>query len=133
MPNRTIRSRSGDGDYEPLVVTNDPLAKVLQHALKNSIFVQDVHCFLKQYGGDQHRVLAEHIWVYYEAQRAWDAERVVQKRGHATSEPEDFLRICERLDSWALMVVLIGDGQKIQTDATSATASSAGFARHRDV
>ncbi len=92
---------------------NGPLVKVLQHALKNSIFVQDVHGFLKDYGGSTSKIPHEHIWVYDEAQRAWDAERVSTKRGHATSEPEDFLRLAERMNSWALMVALIGEGQEI--------------------
>jgi len=92
---------------------NGPLVKVLQHALKNSIFVQDVHGFLKDYGGLTAKIPHEHIWVYDEAQRAWDAERVNEKRGHATSEPEDFLKLAERMNSWALMVALIGEGQEI--------------------
>jgi DUF2075 family protein len=92
---------------------NRPLVEVLQHALKSSIFVQHVHGFLKQYGGKKSTKPREHIWVYDEAQRAWDAERVNEKRGHATSEPEDFLRLAERMDSWALMVALIGKGQEI--------------------
>jgi len=92
---------------------NGPLVKVLQHALKYKIFVQDVHGFLKEYGGDTAKIPHEHIWVYDEAQRAWDAERVNEKRGHATSEPEDFLRLAERMNSWALMVALIGEGQEI--------------------
>jgi hypothetical protein len=29
------------------------------------------------------------------------------------SEPEDFLKLSERMDSWALMVALIGEGQEI--------------------
>jgi len=92
---------------------NGPLVKVLQHALKNSIFVQDVHGFLKDYGGSTAKVPHEHIWVYDEAQRAWDADRVNEKRGHAISEPEDFLKLAERMNSWALMVALIGEGQEI--------------------
>lgn len=92
---------------------NGPLVKVLQHALKNSIFVQDVHGFLKAYGGATTKIPHEHIWVYDEAQRAWDAERVNEKRGHPTSEPEDFLTLAERMNSWALMVALIGEGQEI--------------------
>ena len=92
---------------------NGPLVKVLQHALKYKIFVQDVHGFLKEYGGETAKIPHEHIWVYDEAQRAWDAERVSEKRGHATSEPEDFLRLAERMNSWVLMVALIGEGQEI--------------------
>jgi hypothetical protein len=92
---------------------NGPLVKVLQHVLRSSVFVQDVHGFLKQYGGDKVQRPMEHIWVYDEAQRAWDSERAQQMRGHLTSEPEDFLRIGERMESWAMMVGLIGQGQEI--------------------
>jgi DUF2075 family protein len=92
---------------------NGPLVRVLQYALKSSVFVQDVHGFLKQYGGNQQRRPEERIWVYDEAQRAWDADQVQQKRGHYASEPEDFLRIGERMGSWAMMVGLIGEGQEI--------------------
>lgn len=95
-----------------LLSGNGPLVDVLQYALKSRVFVQDVHGFLKQYGGVGDRLPAEHIWVYDEAQRAWDAERVRLKRGHGYSEPEDFLRIGAR-KGWALMVGLIGEGQKI--------------------
>jgi hypothetical protein len=28
-------------------------------------------------------------------------------------EPEDFLKLAERMNSWALMVALIGEGQEI--------------------
>ncbi len=92
---------------------NMPLVKVLQHALKSPVFVQDVHGFLKQYSGTTSNIPHEHIWVYDEAQRAWDADRVMQKRNHFTSEPEDFLRLAERMNSWGVMVALIGEGQEI--------------------
>ncbi|GHO78438.1 hypothetical protein KSD_62090 [Ktedonobacter sp. SOSP1-85] len=92
---------------------NGPLVKVLQHALKSSVFVQDVHGFLKRYGGTQKWLPEEHIWVYDEAQRAWDAKRVQEKRGHRASEPEDFLRLAEKMNSWTLMIGLIGEGQEI--------------------
>ncbi len=92
---------------------NGPLVEVLQYALQSKVFVQDVHGFLKQYGGTSARMPEEHVWVYDEAQRAWDAERVHEKRGHNLSEPEDFLLIGSRKRSWALMVGLIGEGQEI--------------------
>ncbi|WFN33462.1 DUF2075 domain-containing protein [Methanogenium sp. S4BF] len=92
---------------------NGPLVQVLKHALKTSVFVQDVHRFLKQYGGTKTKIPHEHIWIYDEAQRAWDAKQVEEKRGHSTSEPEDFLTIGERMDSWVLMIALIGEGQEI--------------------
>jgi len=92
---------------------NGPLVDVLQYALQSKVFVQDVHGFLKQYGGTSGRTPEEHVWVYDEAQRAWDAARVREKRGHDHSEPEDFLSIGSRKRSWALMVGLIGEGQEI--------------------
>ena len=90
---------------------NGPLVKVLQHALRSSVFVQDVHGFLRDYGGSNDRLPREHIWVYDEAQRAWDANRVREKRGHGYSEPEDFIRLGERTGDWAMVVGLIGEGQ----------------------
>lgn len=92
---------------------NGPLVKVLQHALKSSVFVQDVHGFLRQYGGTSTQTPTEHIWIYDEAQRAWDSARVGGKRGHFISEPEDFLVIGRRVEGWALMIGLVGEGQEI--------------------
>ena len=92
---------------------NGPLVQVLQHALRSTVFVQDVHGFLHRYGGDALALPREHMWVYDEAQRAWDAERVSGKRGHGISEPADFLSIGARIDSWAVMIGLIGEGQEI--------------------
>ena len=91
---------------------NGPLVKVLQHALRSSVFVQDVHGFLMEYGGGHQSTPEETIFVYDEAQRAWDENRVSERRGKAISEPEDFLQIGER-KPWSLMVGLIGEGQEI--------------------
>lgn len=92
---------------------NGPLVKVLQHTLKSRVFVQDVLGFLRTYGGTRSAMPREHMWVFDEAQRAFDAEMAMEKRGEPISEPEDFLRLGEKLDSWALMVGLIGEGQEI--------------------
>ena len=92
---------------------NAPLVTVLQHALKSRVFVQDVHRFLEQYGGNAHRVPREHIWVYDEAQRAWDQNQVSRKRPGGRSEPVEFLRLGRSMDSWAMLVGLIGEGQEI--------------------
>ena len=90
-----------------------PLVDVLQHALKSRIFVQDVHGFLVRYGGTAKRLPEEHIWVYDEAQRAWDSERVKGKRGHDLSEHQDFLNLGMRMPKWSMLVGLIGQGQEI--------------------
>ncbi len=94
-----------------LLSGNGPLVKVLQYALKSRVFVQDVHAFLKSYGGRGGVTPEEHVWVYDEAQRAWDAEQAGSKH-REFGEPEDFLRIGRR-KSWALMVGLVGQGQEI--------------------
>ncbi len=91
---------------------NGPLVNVLQHALISKVFVQDVHGFLRQYGGDRTNIPDENIFVFDEAQRAWDSSRVLEKRDHAHSEPYDFLQIGEK-KPWSMMLGLIGDGQEI--------------------
>jgi DUF2075 family protein len=109
-------SHFGDTDEHQKAVFlsgNGPLVKVLQHTLKSKVFVQDVLGFLRTYGGSRGALPREHVWVFDEAQRAFDAEMAMEKRGEPISESEDFLRIGEKLDSWALMVGLIGEGQEI--------------------
>ncbi len=92
---------------------NGPLVEVLQHALGNKTFVQDVHGFLKEYGGYSTRATAEQVIVYDEAQRAWDRNKSREKRGARLSQPEDFVRIMERDHDWGLLVLLLGEGQEI--------------------
>ncbi len=108
------QSHFGEEDDRPAVFLsgNGPLVKVLQYTLRSRVFVQDVHGFLKTYAGSE-RLPHEHIWVFDEAQRAFDAEYAKFKFQRAGSEPEDFLRLGERLGSWAMMVGLIGEGQSI--------------------
>lgn len=103
---------------------NGPLVQVLQHTLSKEghegrTFVRDVHAFLKSYGGSSGRRPNEHMWVYDEAQRAWDEDKVKEKRPTGFSEPEDFLRVGEKLGGWALMVGLIGEGQEIHVGEES--------------
>lgn len=103
---------------------NGPLVQVLQHTLskeghEGKTFVRDVHAFLKSYGGSSARQPKEHMWVYDEAQRAWDEDKVKEKRPSGFSEPEDFLRVGEKLGGWALMVGLIGEGQEIHVGEES--------------
>lgn len=54
----------------------------------------------------------EHVIVFDEAQRAWDAETGLKLLGRRKSEPELFLEIMGRLD-WACLVCLVGPGQEI--------------------
>jgi hypothetical protein len=51
--------------------------------------------------------------VFDEAQRMWDAIYMKAKRGLDASEPDLLIRAAERLDGWATLVGLIGEGQEI--------------------
>lgn len=54
----------------------------------------------------------EHVIVFDEAQRAWDADTGLKLLGRQRSEPELFLEIMGRLP-WACLVCLVGPGQEI--------------------
>lgn len=116
------RSQSDDSKDAVLLSGNGPLVKVLQHALNSRVFVQDVHGFLKRYGGMSKRTPMERIWVYDEAQRAWDSEQVQAFRDHDLSEPDDFLNLGARVPDWAMMVGLVGEGQEIHVGEESGIA-----------
>ncbi len=93
---------------------NGPLVEVLQYALKTRVFVQDVHGFLKQYAGHAKKAPQESIWIYDEAQRAWDDHRAKEKRGeNALSEPKDFVNLGAGTPGGVVIIGLIGEGQEI--------------------
>lgn len=91
---------------------NGPLVEVLRDALQNKTFVKDLHGFIKSYGMTA-KVPAQHIIVFDEAQRAWDAKYMELKNGVPFSEPELLIKIGEKLPDWANLVGLIGQGQEI--------------------
>ncbi len=57
----------------------------------------------------------EHVVVFDEAQRAWDAAFGARRFGHAQSEAAMFLDIMRRHRDWAVIVALVGTGQEINT------------------
>lgn len=54
---------------------NGPLVDVLQDTLQNETFVQGLYNYKMQYWKKE-RVPYEHIIIFDEAQRAWDANKV---------------------------------------------------------
>ncbi len=99
---------------------NQPLVEVLQHALKGEsggerVFVQHMKNYVAQYSRRRASTPPEHVIVFDEAQRAFDAERVahVQRSALGRSEPEHLLEFASRIPEWCVIVALIGDGQAI--------------------
>jgi Uncharacterized conserved protein (DUF2075) len=97
---------------------NGPLVEVLRDALKSGVFVKDLHAFIKTYGTTQ-RVPKEHVIVFDEAQRAWDAAYMQYKNNINRSEPDLLIDVGERLPGWACLVGLVGDGQEIHAGEES--------------
>jgi hypothetical protein len=93
---------------------NGPLVKVLQDALKSSVFVKDLHAYIRTCGIER-RTPRENVLVFDEAQRAWDRHHMHSKRGIAQSEPELLTEIGLRMPDWCTLVGLVGEGQEIHS------------------
>lgn len=103
-----------DGERQAIFLSgNASLITVLQYALQSKAFVQAVRNFYIQHEARRQKAPAEHIVVFDEAQRAWDAERMSEKYGITSAAPGAVLRICERSPDWNVLLALIGEGQTI--------------------
>lgn len=104
---------------------NGPLVQVLQHALQNRTFVQDMHRYIREYGLEHpERIPDERVIVFDEAQRAWDAAKIfdfystrlpADRVNLRRSEPDLLIEVADRLSDWAVVLALVGDGQEIHT------------------
>ena len=101
---------------------NGPLVEVLQYEFRSSggggkTFVRGVKDYVKTYSRKPGLVPPEHVLVFDEAQRAFDAEMVAAKHpeheGPARSEPEHFIEFAGRIPDWCVVMGLIGTGQEI--------------------
>jgi hypothetical protein len=100
---------------------NGPLVEVLQYELKGAggggrTFVRGVKDYVARYDRSPHLIPPEHVLVFDEAQRAYDAAMVAEKhqvKTGATSEPEHFIEFAQRIPEWCVVVGLIGTGQEI--------------------
>jgi DUF2075 family protein len=109
-----VYDQSSDDAKSVFLSGNGPLVEVLRDALKSKTFVSDLHAFIKSYGTTT-KIPNQHIIVFDEAQRAWDADHMRNKKAIANSEPELLINIGERLPEWTTLVGLIGYGQEINT------------------
>lgn len=83
-----------------------------RQAVKSEI--QGLMGFLEQYlKVEPDHAPHEHVVIFDEAQRAWDAEYGQQRFSRAASEPALFLEIMGRHPDWAVIIALVGNGQEI--------------------
>jgi len=108
---------------------NGPLVKIVRAALVQSrhgqaanrkqakhevgTFIQNVHGFLRHYIGNFDEAPPEHVAVWDEAQRAWNARQMERKQKISRSEPELLLDIMARCPNWCVLIALVGGGQEI--------------------
>jgi len=85
-------------------------------------FVQNVHHFRDECLRDGSRPPIEHVALFDEAQRAWNAEQtasfMLRKKNTANfemSEPQFLISCMDRHKDWAVVVCLVGGGQEINT------------------
>ena len=117
---------SGEKPTAPAVFLsgNGPLVEVLQYELRSAggdgkAFVRGVHEYVKTFTRKADLVPPQHVLIYDEAQRAFDAAQVAEKQKgmkpefEGMSEPELFVRFAEHIPDWCVVVGLIGTGQEI--------------------
>lgn len=99
---------------------NQPLVEVLQYQLREAggggkTFVRHMKDYVARYSAKRGLIPPEHVLVFDEAQRAFDAAKVAEthKKPVAKSEPEHFIEFAERIPEWCVVVGLIGSGQEI--------------------
>jgi DUF2075 family protein len=103
---------------------NGPLVEVLQYDLRSAggggkTFVRGVKDYVKRYSSRPGLIPPEHVLIFDEAQRAFDAEQVQFKHAAVPgfiagkSKPEHFIEFAERIPEWCAVIGLIGSGQEI--------------------
>lgn len=102
---------------------NGPLVNVLRHSLRDvsegHTFVGNVMDWIRRHVRTTSlKTPDQHVIIFDEAQRAWDAPRMSAKhvaKGllDTGSEPETLLRLMNTVPDWSVIVALIGQGQAI--------------------
>lgn len=97
---------------------NGPLVEVLQDALENRTFVNDVNKIVRQYLDYKAVDFSKNIIVFDEGQRAWDSARMTKSynvKSAGRTEPDVLIELCDKKLDWCVFLVLVGEGQEINT------------------
>lgn len=119
-----VERESGNATVPGLYLTgNGPLSEVLQYELRKAggggrVFVRHIKEYLNRYIPKPDRIPPEHLLVFDEAQRAFNADRVADTHKDwdealIASEPGLFVQVCDRMPEWSVLIGLIGSGQEI--------------------
>lgn len=98
---------------------NGPLVKVLTDALRSRVFVKDLHKIIVEYINSGANDFNDNVIVFDEGQRAWDGNQMSKKRGITRTEPEIMIEMCGKRLDWCVLLVLVGEGQEINSGENS--------------
>ena len=98
---------------------NGPLIKVLSDALKNKVFVKNIHTVVNEYTSGRIGDFNKNILVFDEGQRAWDSHQMTKKRRIDISEPDVLVELAEKKLDWSVLLILVGEGQEINNGENS--------------
>lgn len=119
--NKLAVQRAGQSTTQAAIFLsgNGPLVNVLKYEFKRHqadarAFIRGVRDYVEHYSR-RDRVPPEHVLIFDEAQRAWDARKVQEAHEDPSlkSEPEMFIQFSEKVPEWCSVLGLIGGGQEI--------------------
>ena len=98
---------------------NGPLIKVLTDALNSNVFVKSIHTVVNEYISGKAKGFKKNILVFDEGQRAWDIQQMTSKRRTNKSEPDVLVELADEELDWAVLLILVGEGQEINSGENS--------------
>ena len=98
---------------------NGPLIEVLTDALNSDVFVKNIHTVVNEHILGKTKGFNKNILVFDEGQRAWDKEQMFKKRNTTMSEADILIDLAGRELEWSVLLILVGEGQEINTGENS--------------
>lgn len=157
--NVATKKRDEGASHAVFLSGNGPLVAVLREALARDevsrnratgkrirkgdalrpikLFIQNVHHFRDDGLRDEKAPPVDHVVIFDEAQRAWNAamtadfmKRKKGRPGFTQSEPEFLLSYLDRHTDWAVVICLVGGGQEINRGEAGISAWLDAISQH---